>query len=466
LTADCSARGFGGFGGGGSRGGFGGGGFDRGGFGGGGFDRGSFGGGYGGGFDRGSFGAGGYGGFDRGNLGAGSYGGFDRGGYSAGSFDRVGYSAGGYRAASAEGGFRAADYGGSLNRGELNGFLGLPTDGGMHAAGGVSARNYQGAGGTDVAHVSAGERGAAVTPYGAAAGGRHAGATAVRGPEGNTVVHTSTAGRGAAVGPNGAVAGRYDTGRTAINGTTVAGHAYGGYGTRGWSPTYCRAQAVAGRGWFADSGIYTSAWCNAHPWAWHPATWAAADWAAAAWNTATWADAAAWIGCAPQYYGYNYGDDIVYTDGDVYYGGQNAGTSQQYYQEAADLAGGGAANPPDTSQWLPLGVFGLMPEGSKTPDMVFQLSVDKQGVIRGNYYDQVTQTNLPVTGQVDKKNQRVAWSVNSVKAGSGKGIVVETGLYNLTQNDSTALVHYGPDKTQQDVLVRMQQPGQEGESSE
>ena len=48
----------------------------------------------------------------------------------------------------------------------------------------------------------------------------------------------------------------------------------------------------------------------------------------------------------------------------------------------------------------------------------------------------------------------MAWTV-----GGGKGIVVETGLYNLTQDDSTALVHFGPDKTQQDVLVRMQQPG-------
>jgi hypothetical protein len=417
VPADGFARGFGG---GGFRGGFGGGGFSRGSFGGGGFDRGSFGGygggfdrgGYSGGFDRGSFGGGSYGGFDRSSFNAG---GFNRGGYNVGGFDRGGYNAGSYRAAGGEGGFRAADYGGSLNRGELNGFLGLPTDGGMHAARGASAR--------------------AVTPYGGAAAGRYAGVTAARGPEGNTFVHASAA-RGVA-----------------------------GYGTRAWSPTYCRAQAIDGRGWFAGSGIYTGAWCADHPWAWHPAAWAAADWATAAWNTATWADAADWIGCAPQYYGYNYGDDIVYQDNNVYYSGQPAGTSQQYYQEAADLASGGAANPPDSAQWLTLGVFGLMPEGSKTPDMVFQLAVDKQGVIRGNYYDQVTQTNLPVTGQVDKKNQRVAWSVSGGK-GSDKGIVVETGLYNLTQNDSTALVHYGPEKTQQDVLVRMQQPGQEGESAE
>ena len=33
----------------------------------------------------------------------------------------------------------------------------------------------------------------------------------------------------------------------------------------------------------------------------------AADWASAAWITADWSDAAAWLGCAPQYYAYNYG---------------------------------------------------------------------------------------------------------------------------------------------------------------
>jgi len=458
LPADGFARGFGGFGGGGfSRGSFGGGSFGGGdrSFGGssfGGGDRSSFGGGsFGGGsFDRGSVGGASFGGGDRSSFNNGSFGGGDRSSFGGGSFDRSSFGGGGAD--------RTGGYGYSVNRSSLNSFLGMPTDGGMHAAGGASAHAYEGAGGTDVAHVSAEERGAAVTPYGAAAGGRYAGATAVRGPEGNTYVHTTDAGRGVAVGPNGAAAGRYDAGRTAVNGTTVAGHAYAGYGTHAWSPTYCHAQAVAGRGWFGASGIYSGAWCTAHPWAWHPAAWAAAAWTAAAWTTANWANAAAWVGAAPQYYAYNYGTDIDYQDGDVYYGGQLAGTSQQYYQEAANLANSGASAPADNSQWLTLGVFGLMAEGKKTPDMVFQLAVDKQGIIRGNYFDQVTQTNLPVTGKVDKQDQRVAWSV-----ASGKGIVVETGLYNLTQDESTALVHFGADKTQQDLLVRMQQPGQPGE---
>lgn len=78
---------------------------------------------------------------------------------------------------------------------------------------------------------------------------------------------------------------------------------------------------------------------------------------------------------------------------------------------------------------------------------------NKGGAIRGNYFDQVTQTNQAVTGAVDKANQRVAWRV-----ACSQGIVVETGLYNLTQSESTALVHHGADHAEQEVLVRMKQP--------
>lgn len=428
---DGLARGFGGFSGGFHGGGFSGGGFHGESFGGGGFDRGGY---AGADFNRGSVGGAGfdrasYGGvgFDRGGYGGA---GFDRGGYGGAGFDRPALGGDSFDRGVSAGGLRAGSYGSQVSRGELNGFLGLPTDGGMHAAAGASAGVYQRPGGAEVAHVSAAQRGAAAGPNGAVAGGHYAGATAVRGPEGNTYVHAA-AGRG------------------------VAGY---GYGTRAWSPTYWHAQAIAGRGWFNRSGIYGGAWCAAHPWAWYPAGYAAADWAAAIWSTATWANAYAWLDCAPQYYAYNYGNDIVYDGDNVYYAGQPAGTAQQYYQEAVNLAGsGGTAAATGNSQWLTLGVFGLMPEGKKTPDMIFQLSVDKQGVIRGNYFDQVTQANLPVTGQVDKKSQRAAWTV-----GSGKNIVVETGLYNLTQDDSTALVHFGPDKTDQEVLVRMTQPSQSG----
>ena len=229
----------------------------------------------------------------------------------------------------------------------------------------------------------------------------------------------------------------------------------GRYGTHPWSPTYYHAQAVSGRAWCYGNHLYAPGWCTIHPWAWSPAGYAAADWTAAVWSTATWTSLGSWLGYANvEPYAYNYGNSIVYQDGEVYYGSQPAGTAQQYYQEAANLASStAAADTASDAQWLPLGVFGLMANGKKTPDMVFQLAVNRSGTIRGNYFDQVTQTNLPVSGAVNKQLQRAAW-----KVAAGQGLVVETGLDNLTQNESTALVHFGPDRTEQDLLVRLKQP--------
>ncbi|MGO9115362.1 MAG: hypothetical protein ACLP9L_39625 [Thermoguttaceae bacterium] len=444
IPAISFARGFGGFGGGGFHaGGFGGGDFHTGGFDSGGFHTGGF---EGGDFGGGGFHAGGFegGGFHADNFGADSFGGYHASGAAEGGFH--------------EGSFGAGAYGGNVNRSQLNSFLGLPTDGGFHATAGAEGHVYQGPSGTTVAHGAAGVEGAAVGPEGAAAGGRYASGTAVKGPEGNVYTHETTAGRGIAAGPNGVEAGRYASTRTSVDGTAVAGRGYSGYGAYGthpWSPTYYHSQALAGQDWFYGNHFYTPGWSTIHPWAWLPAGYAAADWTAAAWATANWASVGTWLGYSNwEPYTYNYGNTIVYNGGNVYYGSQPAGTTQEYYQEAVNLAStSGSADVPPDAQWLPLGVFGLMANGKKTPDMIFQLAVDTKGAIRGNYFDQVTQTNLPVAGAVNKKSQRVAW-----KVATGKGIVVETGLYNLTQNESTALVHFGDNRTEQDLLVRFKQP--------
>jgi hypothetical protein len=54
---------------------------------------------------------------------------------------------------------------------------------------------------------------------------------------------------------------------------------------------------------------------------------------------------------------------------------------------------------------------------------------------------------------VDKKNQRAAWTI-----GKTKDRVFEAGLYNLTQSEAPVLVHFGTEKTQQWLLVRVEQP--------
>ncbi|MBL9124561.1 MAG: hypothetical protein JNG90_13080, partial [Planctomycetaceae bacterium] len=46
-----------------------------------------------------------------------------------------------------------------------------------------------------------------------------------------------------------------------------------------------------------------------------------------------------------------------------------------------------------------------------------------------------------------------AWTV-----GDNKATVYETGIYNLTKDQTPVLIHFGKDRTQQWLLVRMKQP--------
>src|SRR5262249_11417072 len=84
---------------------------------------------------------------------------------------------------------------------------------------------------------------------------------------------------------------------------------------------------------------------------------------------------------------------------------------------------------------------------------LFQLAVNQQGLIRGNYYDALMDSTQPVSGSVDKKTQRAAWAI-----GDKKSTVFETGFYNLTQDQTPVLVHFGKDRTQQWLLVRLKKP--------
>jgi hypothetical protein len=84
--------------------------------------------------------------------------------------------------------------------------------------------------------------------------------------------------------------------------------------------------------------------------------------------------------------------------------------------------------------------------------MFFQISVGKDGVVTGAYKNVLSGEQSPISGQVDKKTQRVAWKIGS------NNTVIETGLQSLTQDVASCLVHFGPDTTQTWLLVRLKQP--------
>src|SRR6266404_6132907 len=103
-------------------------------------------------------------------------------------------------------------------------------------------------------------------------------------------------------------------------------------------------------------------------------------------------------------------------------------------------------------EWLPLGVWALAQEEKGDAYMFFQISIDKDGVVSGAYQNVLSGEKSPISGQVDKATQRVAWKIGS------NNTVIETGLQNLTKDVASCLVHFGPDTTRTWLLVRQKQP--------
>ena len=296
------------------------------------------------------------------------------------------------------------------------------------------------------------------------------------GPHGQT--YNSQQERGAAAGPNGAVAsGSRSTTATGAEGTyhgaagynaahtalpTDAGYgipaagtgsaAHAGYHqTEAVSGNVYAARGAAVRTSYGGSDMYGRSWYTAHPGAWAPSGWKAGE----AWGTATWPAVGTTLGwgTAVQPFAYNFGTNVTYQGDQVYYGSQPVATADQYYQQASALAQSAAAPDPQSGDWTPLGVFALVQKEESDPHYVVQMAVNKSGVVGGNYTDRVSETTVPIQGAVDKKSQRVAWTV-----GNNKRTVAETGLYNLTQDEAPILIHMGNDKTQQWLLVRLKQP--------
>lgn len=139
----------------------------------------------------------------------------------------------------------------------------------------------------------------------------------------------------------------------------------------------------------------------------------------------------------------------------VYVDGQEVGTPQDFAASAAQLA---TVDPPaseedaENADWMPLGTFAVSSnQKDANPTRVIQLAVNKSGIVSGTLYNEATDEAQTVLGQVDKETQRVA-----LRVGESEDIVVETGLYNLTQNEAPIMVHFGPDRVESWLLVRLE----------
>ncbi len=192
-------------------------------------------------------------------------------------------------------------------------------------------------------------------------------------------------------------------------------------------------------------------------WSDHPG-WA--SWRIAApYRWATWAALGGWIGYgAGEPSSYAYGENIYYEGDQVYYGDQPVATANEYAQQAEAIAAGAPQTPPEKGEWMPLGVFALTQDGQASgaePTLFMQLAISKEGVIAGTLNNTTTGQVQTLEGMADKKSQRVAWGV----AGQ-KRPLMETGISNLTQDTSPALIHFADGQTQQWLLVRLPEPKQ------
>lgn len=226
-----------------------------------------------------------------------------------------------------------------------------------------------------------------------------------------------------------------------------------------YPPYWIHNNAVIIRNSFNRYNIYTPAWYRRYPAAWYPPVWAYGN----PWLFVPWPRLSVWLGyptASPIYY--SYGTNVVYQNNAVYVDGQDVGTLAEYYQQAEEIASAGEEDSSADGQWMPLGVFALSDGDQKNASLLLQLAVNKQGIIRGNYTNTSMNETKIVRGSVDRQTERAAWTL-----GDNKDVVFDTGIYNLTKDETTVLVHFGDKRTEQWLMIRLDQNDQsKGETTQ
>lgn len=129
--------------------------------------------------------------------------------------------------------------------------------------------------------------------------------------------------------------------------------------------------------------------------------------------------------------------------------------------KATELASSGKQDPPKNTSFLPLGVFSIAPQGQTEASALVQLAVSKDGLLRGSYYDLLTDHDQPIRGTVNKKTQEVAFTFGI----NGK-VTFETTLPNLTQDKGTLAAHFENGKTSNWTLARYEKEPTDEEAGE
>ena len=155
------------------------------------------------------------------------------------------------------------------------------------------------------------------------------------------------------------------------------------------------------------------------------------------------------------YYIYESGGNVYYEGDKVFVDGV-ATNPDDYFESVQNQANGVpdfSEQEAEDAKWLPLGVFAISESDVAATTMLIQLAVSDGGVVAGTFFNESTGKTIPIEGLVDEETQRVAFKAAD---GSNDNLVLETGIYNLTQETAPVLVHFGPEQTQTWTLVRLE----------
>ncbi len=222
-------------------------------------------------------------------------------------------------------------------------------------------------------------------------------------------------------------------------------------GLRYFSLTYMHAQALATQRWYLKAGWFADDWSAKHPLLWSP-TGQKDDWLAGV-TTVDWSGVGKFLDWSARPAEYRYGDNVIYSGDKVFVDGDRMIASARQYAQQASAVAAASAQASNDGDWLPLGTFALISAASKNPNQTLQLWLNRQNAVRGNAIDNASGQVAAIQGGFDRASQRIAWIVGNVK-----GTVYETGLFNLTKDESPAIVHSREESTELVLLVRLKAP--------
>ena len=195
---------------------------------------------------------------------------------------------------------------------------------------------------------------------------------------------------------------------------------------------------------------YHYMWTRHPVWSWWRVT--------APYRWANWSSVTSWCG-----YSGSFAEPVTYeyTDNGTYANGKEVVVGDEYSNQARELAAQGAqllqqkvdAQEADRMEWLPLGVFSLCRSEEGDPTMFLQLAISREGIVAGSFANTTNSEDLSVQGGADRESTRLA-----VTIGDQEDVVVETGLYNVTEQQSSALVHYQDGTRENWLLVKLPDP--------